>query len=108
MMPTMHFNKLSEAEQERLAILIEECAEVVQVGCKILRHGYESDNNGKLPETNRQQLQRELGDLLHALDRMETAADVSGVELLKRKISKPAHIQPYLHHQGETENADRS
>ena len=41
---TAHFNGLSESEQERLSILIEECGEVVQAACKILRHGYESFN----------------------------------------------------------------
>lgn len=33
---------LTPAEQERLEILAEECAEVVQAVTKILRHGYES------------------------------------------------------------------
>lgn len=37
-----HFNGLSPAEAERLAILAEECSEVVQKVCKTLRNGYES------------------------------------------------------------------
>jgi hypothetical protein len=28
-----------------------------------LRHGFESDNDGKLPETNRQALEREIADI---------------------------------------------
>ena len=43
-MATEHFNKLTEAEQERLVILAEECAEVIQVVAKIQRHGFNSDN----------------------------------------------------------------
>jgi len=39
-----HFNGLSPAEAERLALLAEECGEVVQAVCKVLRHGYESTN----------------------------------------------------------------
>src|SRR5574343_752810 len=35
---TNHFNRLSEAELERLAILIEECGEVAQAACKVIRH----------------------------------------------------------------------
>ena len=35
-----HFNKLTPAQAERLAILIEECGEVIQAATKILRHGY--------------------------------------------------------------------
>jgi hypothetical protein len=37
-----NFNKLTPAETERLAWLIEECGEVVKAGSKILRHGYYS------------------------------------------------------------------
>lgn len=37
-------NNLTPAEAECLAILIEECAEVQQIACKILRHGYDSCN----------------------------------------------------------------
>ena len=65
-----HFNRLSPAEAERLAMLAEECGEVVQVVGKILRHGYDSyhpDQQGMPPEaryTNRQALGHELTDLL--------------------------------------------
>jgi hypothetical protein len=97
---TDHFNGLTEAEQERLSILIEECAEVIQAGCKILRHGYES-KNPKIPlsETNRQGIERELGDLLHALSRLCMAGDLNGIEIERRRDSKPEHVEPYLHHQ---------
>lgn len=37
-----HFNGLAPAEAERLAMLAEECAEVIQIVGKILRHGYNS------------------------------------------------------------------
>jgi NTP pyrophosphatase (non-canonical NTP hydrolase) len=100
MILTSHFSALTEAEQERLAILIEECGEVVQAACKVLRHGYDSDNNGKLPETNRKALEREIGDLCHAVRRMQGAADVDALEIMDRALSKPERILPYLHHQG--------
>ena len=35
-----NFNQLTPAETERLAILAEECGEVIQAVGKILRHGY--------------------------------------------------------------------
>lgn len=98
-MTTEHFNHLSEAEQERLAILIEECGEVVQVGCKILRHGYDSNNNGEMPETNRQMLERELGDLAHTVRRMVSGGDVSETVITERMASRPQRIEKYLHHQ---------
>lgn len=95
-----HFNQLTPAEQERLAIVIEECGEVVQAACKILRHGYESTNPKVVDcETNRKALQRELGDLQHAILRMEEAEDVSTYAITTRRLEKPARIKPYLHHQ---------
>lgn len=98
--PTYHFNELTEAEQERLAILIEECSEVIQIGCKILRHGYESFNP-TIPqsETNRAALERELGDLFHAYHRMVRVLDVNMNVVDQRSQSKPQRIEKYLHHQ---------
>jgi hypothetical protein len=99
-MNAAHFNGLTPAEAERLAILAEECAEVIQVVGKILRHGYES-RAPKMPdsETNRQMLQRELGDLGHAARRMEIAADVNPFAISARASSKSESIKAYLHHQ---------
>lgn len=105
-MRTNHFNGLTEAEAERLALLAEECAEVIQAVCKTLRHGYESTNPkkflvpGENPETNRQMLEREMGDLMHALNRCINAADLARGEIDVRAASKPGRISPYLHHQG--------
>ena len=59
-----HFNKLTPAEAERLAMLAEECGEVIQVIGKILRHGYESHHPADPSVTNRALLGRELTDLL--------------------------------------------
>lgn len=97
---TKHFNGLSEAEQERLAIIVEECGEVVQAACKILRHGYEGTNpKVEDSETNREALERELGDLQHAILRMEEAVDVSTRKIIERREYKGERIKPYLHHQ---------
>jgi len=59
-----HFNRLTPAEAERLAMLAEECGEVIQVIGKILRHGYDSYHPADPSTTNRQLLGRELTDLL--------------------------------------------
>ena len=53
-------------ETEKLAVLMEECAEVQQVIGKILRHGYDSYH----PETkitNREDLAREIVDVFTAI-----------------------------------------
>lgn len=39
-----HFNQLTPAQAELLALLAEECGECVQAIGKILRHGYGSSN----------------------------------------------------------------
>lgn len=70
MTPEPFSNGLSPAQAERLAMLAEECGEVIQVIGKILRHGYASyhpDQQGtpaKHRFTNRQALGAELTDLL--------------------------------------------
>ena len=59
-------NHLTPAEVERLAVIIEECGEVIQAATKVLRHGYEFHH----PETgvpNRAALRREIIDLLAVL-----------------------------------------
>ena len=59
-----HFNKLTPAEAERLAMLAEECGEVIQVIGKIMRHGYDSYHPADpTTTTNRALLGRELTDL---------------------------------------------
>lgn len=72
-----HFNGLTPAEAERLAMLAEECAEIIQIVGKILRHGYESwhpDDPRK--NTNRDLLEDEVGDLHGVLEMMRRAKDV--------------------------------
>jgi len=73
-----HFNNLTPAEAERLAMLAEECGEVIQVIGKILRHGYESCHpNDQHQQTNRSLLSGELIDLLAVVDLMENRDDLN-------------------------------
>lgn len=100
-MTTEHFNGLTEAEAERLALLIEECAEVQAMACKILRHGFESVNPcDKNPNTNRKDLSKELGHLAHAIGRMVRAGDVSNSEIKRHEEIKASQIHRWLHHDG--------
>ncbi len=94
---TKHFNDLTPAEAERLAYLIEECAEVQQIACKVLRHGYNSLNPDRREDgPNRAQLSRELVDLAGAIARMIDSEDV-GPSVLKE--ADPKKGQRYMHHQ---------
>lgn len=91
---------LTPAETERLAILAEECGEVVQLVAKILRHGYGSHNpNDASRTTNRQLLEREMGDVSHAVHMLLEAGDVDELEVIRHRRAKVDKIARYLHHQ---------
>ena len=95
-MTTEHFNQLSPARAERLAILAEECGEVVQIVGKILRHGYQ----GKHPDTgvtNTQALEEELGHLEYAISRL-VLHDVDPSEVRRHATNKMHTIHQWLHH----------
>jgi hypothetical protein len=95
-------NGLSAAEAERLALLLEELGEAQQVIGKILRHGYESINPLKnpeqLPPTNREMLERELGDALAAMDLLR-ATDVRSDYVEHFRTLKHAKLPRWTHHQ---------
>lgn len=94
-----HFNQLSPAEAERIALLMEEAGEVVQICGKILRHGFESyhpDDEKRI--TNRKLLEKELGDLSAARRLMEVNGDIKHLEVMLGESSKLNRINAYLHH----------
>lgn len=93
------FNQLTPAEAERLALLIEECGEVIQAACKILRHGYESRHPTTLIH-NRADLEKELGDLQAALLLLVRADDIDFEHVEMFRDDKIANVRRYLHHQG--------
>lgn len=95
-----HFNGLTSAEDERLAILLEECGEAIQVIGKINRHGYNNFDPTKLsPPTNRQMLEKELADISVAMKMMIEACDLSAEAIAFHESVKRESIKPYLHHQ---------
>lgn len=104
-------NELNPAQVERLAILAEECGEVVQIVGKILRHGLNSYNPTVAPEKqkpNRALLEKELGDLLWAISKMDDACDIN-FEIPRTNATlnmwlrrKEESASKYLHHQGNT------
>ena len=97
---TQHFNNLSPAQAERLALLMEECAEVQQVVGKILRHGLLSHHPDGGP-TNRALLERELGDLMCAVDMMVAAGEIERHVIEEYCENKRERVKQYLHHQDE-------
>ena len=92
------FNKLSAAEEERLALLMEEMGECIQVIGKIMRHGYESKHPTGGP-TNRQLLETELGHVKYAKILMSRCGDIDFSNTKLSAVSKSHAISKYLHHQ---------
>lgn len=98
-----HFNRLTPAQAERLAILMEEMAEASQVIGKILRHGFDSCHPQDKTTTNRDLLFKELTDVLVGMvmvsvDMPELMDDV---ESDKRVLASLAKKLEYCHHQAE-------
>jgi len=98
----MKFNKLSPAEEERLAKLTEECGEISQMVGKTLVHGWASYHPRDPKQVrNRAELEKEVGGLLAVVDIMIAAGDLNPDAIESAKKEKAATIWKYLHHQGE-------
>jgi NTP pyrophosphatase (non-canonical NTP hydrolase) len=96
-----HFNGLTPAEAELLALLSEECGELVQAIGKTLRHGLDSVNPMLPPGTsqsNRGWLEKEMGDVRAAMILLCQAGitDMAAVHSLSNV--KHASVQQWLHH----------
>lgn len=89
-------NGLSGIENERLAILSEECGEVVQVIGKIQRHGLLSHHPDS-PLTNQALLTQELGDVLGVIELAVKAGLVNESGLQAAKQNKLERITKWLH-----------
>jgi len=92
-----HFNKLSPALLERLALLSEECAEVCMIVGKIIRHGYNS-YNPDTNECNANLIEQEIGDLFAAIELLEKSDEISMKRIMIHKEGKLERVKQYLHH----------
>ena len=95
--PVAHFNGLSPAAAESLALIAEECAEVSQVITKILRHGLFS-HHPESGDSNFMTLQREVGDLMAALRIGEVQRIINWGQVIRSRDSKLVRVTQYLHH----------
>lgn len=98
-MSNEHFNRLTPAQAERLAMLAEECGEVIQIIGKILRHGYDSHHPNDPRTTNRELLGRELTDLL-AVSASLARDKVPEGSLFDQDMAWAKKLR-YAHHQEE-------
>jgi NTP pyrophosphatase (non-canonical NTP hydrolase) len=93
-----HFNSLTPAEAERLALIAEEAAEVIHAITKIQRHGFESCHPTGGPD-NRHMLEIELGDLHTAVRMAVDAGDLDALKIDAAAKLKAKNVGRYLHHQ---------
>ncbi len=93
------FNQLSPAQVERLGLLAEECAEVIGVIGKILRHGLHSTHphNPDGPD-NLSLLEFELGHV-HFAETLLQRDGLSAEKMAHSFQAKRISIIKYLHHQ---------
>lgn len=104
MMTEKPFNDLTPAELERLSILAEEMGESLHIIGKILRHGMESYNPiSDDRRTNRELLEKELGHVKHAIDRLTESNDLNIDRILTHAEEKRVSIKRWLHHQEDGE-----
>lgn len=96
----IQYNELTSDEAERLYLLSEECGEVIQAIGKILRHGYEAYSPfDETQTTNRESLERELGDISAALKLLIDAEDLNEKSIQDSYSNKLNNVKQYLHHQ---------
>lgn len=92
-----HFNRLTPAAAEALALLAEECGEVIQMIGKSLRHGLHSCHPGG-GESNRVMLGQEIGDVIAAVEILISLDAIARAEVDQAVESKLLRVQRYLHH----------
>lgn len=92
-----HFNGLPPDQAEALALLAEECGELVQAIGKVLRHGLWSVHpESQIP--NQFTLAREIGDVQAALRICEVQRLFDWGDIISARDRKLMSVLKYLHH----------
>lgn len=96
-----HFNKLTPGQAERLAMLAEECAEVIVEVNKALRHGLDSYHPDNPGVNNRDRITKELIDVEAVLKMMYLSNDFTMPRRLNDVQNAFNKKLKYAHHQQE-------
>lgn len=83
---------------EALALLIEECGEVVQAAAKILRHGPDQRYPDSRSPSNSEWLSTEVGDVFAAVDIAAKQGVLNRDIIENARRNKLRHITQWLHH----------
>lgn len=100
--------RLTPAQIERLAKFSEEIGEVTEIlgrsqkiiG-KVLLHGYSAMSRDGVPYDNKGDLEKEIGDLLAALDLITGAGDLDPVKIDTQRAAKSQTITYFMDHQSD-------
>lgn len=92
------FNQLDPAEAERLALLLKKLGEAQQAIGQVLLHGYETRHPGGGP-TNRETLERGLGDIRAAEALLLEAGDLNSAQVQLNARQQQENVKHDLHHQ---------
>lgn len=90
-------NRIGEPEQERLGLLMEENAEVILEGGKILRHGIDSFHPDDPSLSNAQRLELEAGHVLAAIELLVHCGTFSYEGLFRAKLAKLKKLRSWMH-----------
>jgi NTP pyrophosphatase (non-canonical NTP hydrolase) len=88
----------TEAQAERLYLLIEEMAEATKAATKILRFGLENHHPSS-SKLNIDDLEKELGHILFAIELLRNSTDILYNNVLKYKLEKMVTIGKWLQFQ---------
>lgn len=89
----------SDAERERLVLLIEECSEVQKQACKILRFGWK-DIHPITKVDNKTILEEELGDLDAVIDLFHLNGEISISKISEAYQKKQEKLKKFTLFQG--------
>lgn len=96
---TTKVSGLTPAQEERLNKFVEECAEGIQAAMKILLHGFSSmDPTAAQPVPNVLQLEREIADILNAVELLARGRDIDMTNVRIRQDQKWYKMPKYLHY----------
>lgn len=96
------YSRLTNSQVERLAMLVEECGEVIQAATKVLRHGYESfDPDNPALTSNAEHLEREICDLLAVVRGMTILGDLGNEPSIRDLATVWLRKMQWTHHQSE-------
>lgn len=92
-------NGLTPAQNERLALLVQELGDVAQVAGKVLLHGFDGRPDGIL-NNQHAELERELGHLMMVIGLIIEAGDVSAEAVARSSDYRAEAAAKALRHQG--------